>query len=129
MDIEWAKDGETGGLYIVQACPETVHSQRILTQIETFRLKGRGEALVEGLAIGSKIANGKAHIIPNVSHIREFQPGEILVTDITDPDREPIMKQACAIVTNRGPTSHAAIVSRRNLAFRRLWGAGTARYS
>ena len=113
MDIEWAKDGQNGDLYIVQARPETVHSQKISTQIETFRLKGKGDLLVEGLAIGSKIAAGRAHIIANASHIREFQPGEILVTDITDPDWEPIMKNARAIVTNRGGrTSHAAIVSR-----------------
>jgi pyruvate,water dikinase len=113
MDIEWAKDGTDGGLYIVQARPETVHSQKLLTQIENYQLKCQGEVLVEGLAIGSKIAAGKAHIIPTASHIREFQPGEILVTDITDPDWEPIMKNAKAIITNRGGrTSHAAIVSR-----------------
>jgi pyruvate,water dikinase len=113
MDIEWAKDGNTGELFIVQARPETVHSQRVATQIETYRLKGKGSVLVEGLAVGSKIASGKVHVIPSASHIREFQPGEILVTDITDPDWEPIMKVAKAIVTNRGGrTSHAAIVSR-----------------
>jgi pyruvate,water dikinase len=113
MDIEWAKDGETGELFIVQARPETVHSQKPLTQIDTYRLKETGQVLVDGLAIGSKIATGKVHIIPNASHIREFEAGEILVTDITDPDWEPIMKIATAIVTNRGGrTSHAAIVSR-----------------
>jgi pyruvate,water dikinase len=113
MDIEWAKDGMNGDLYIVQARPETVHSQRVLTQIETYRLKFKGVTLAEGLAVGSKIATGKVHVIPNASHIREFKAGEILVTDITDPDWEPIMKVATAIITNRGGrTSHAAIVSR-----------------
>jgi pyruvate, water dikinase len=113
MDIEWAKDGESGELFIVQARPETVHSQAISTHIETYHLEERGTVLVDGLAVGDKIAAGSVHIIPNASHIREFQPGEILVTDITDPDWEPIMKNAKAIITNRGGrTSHAAIVSR-----------------
>jgi pyruvate,water dikinase len=113
MDIEWAKDGLTGELFIVQARPETVHSQRQVTTIETYRLLEEGRLLVEGLAVGDKIAAGHVHVIPSVSHIREFQPGEILVTDITDPDWEPIMKNAAAIITNRGGrTSHAAIVSR-----------------
>jgi pyruvate,water dikinase len=113
MDIEWAKDGLTGELFIVQARPETVHSQRTVTQIRTHRLLEKGNILVKGLAVGDKIATGKVHVIPNVSHIRAFRPGEILVTDITDPDWEPIMKTASAIVTNRGGrTSHAAIVSR-----------------
>jgi pyruvate,water dikinase len=113
MDIEWAKDGLTGELFIVQARPETVHSQRIVTEIRTHRLLEKGNVLAKGLAVGEKIATGKVHVIPNVSHIRTFKPGEILVTDITDPDWEPIMKTASAIVTNRGGrTSHAAIVSR-----------------
>jgi len=113
MDIEWAKDGRTGELFIVQARPETVHSQRVVTQIETYRLQEKGEVLVTGLAVGDKIASGTVHVIPNVSHIRDFRPGELLVTDVTDPDWEPIMKTAAAIITNRGGrTSHAAIVSR-----------------
>ena len=113
MDIEWAKDGQSGELFIVQARPETVHSQRIVTQIQSYRLQEKSEMLVKGLAVGDKIAAGKVHVIPNVSHIRDFRPGEILVTDITDPDWEPIMKTAAAIITNRGGrTSHAAIVSR-----------------
>jgi pyruvate,water dikinase len=113
MDIEWAKDGETGELFILQARPETVHSQRVVTEIETYHLQESGRVLVEGLAIGDKIASGRVRVIPSVSHIRDFQPGEILVTDITDPDWEPIMKNATAIITNRGGrTSHAAIVSR-----------------
>ncbi len=113
MDIEWAKDGRTGELYIVQARPETVHSQQQMTIIEDYRMREQGQLLVEGLAVGEKIAAGTVHVIPQVSHIREFRPGEILVTDITDPDWEPIMKTAAAIVTNRGGrTSHAAIVAR-----------------
>lgn len=113
MDIEWAKDGETGELFIVQARPETVHSQRTVTEIETYHLQEKGCLLVEGLSIGDKIAAGPVRVIPSVSHIRDFQPGSILVTDITDPDWEPIMKTATAIITNRGGrTSHAAIVAR-----------------
>jgi pyruvate,water dikinase len=126
MDIEWAKDGRTGELFIVQARPETVHSQRVVTQIETYRLKQKSEVLVTGLAVGDKIAAGQVHVIPNVSHIRDFRPGEILVTDITDPDWEPIMKTAAAIVTNRGGrTSHAAIVS-RELGIPAVVGCGNA---
>lgn len=113
MDIEWAKDGKTGELFIVQARPETVHSQRTVTEIETYSLQEEGRVLVEGLSIGDKIAAGSVRTIPSVSHIRDFQLGEILVTDITDPDWEPIMKTATAIITNRGGrTSHAAIVAR-----------------
>jgi pyruvate,water dikinase len=113
MDIEWAKDGRTGELYIVQARPETVHSQQKMTTIEDYQLREQGELLVQGLAVGEKIATGLVHVIPHVSRIREFKPGEILVTDITDPDWEPIMKTAAAVVTNRGGrTSHAAIVAR-----------------
>jgi len=113
MDIEWAKDGQTGELFIVQARPETVHSQHKMTTIETYALLEQGQILALGLAVGDKIAVGKVRVIPHVSHIREFQPGEILVTDIADPDWEPIMKNATAIVTNRGGrTSHAAIVAR-----------------
>lgn len=113
MDIEWAKDGRTGELFIVQARPETVHSQNKMTTIESYELLEQGKVLAEGLAVGDKIATGKVRVIPNVSHIRDFRPGEILVTDITDPDWEPIMKNAAAIITNRGGrTSHAAIVSR-----------------
>ncbi|MCW5845337.1 MAG: phosphoenolpyruvate synthase [Caldilinea sp.] len=113
MDIEWAKDGRSGELFIVQARPETVHSQRTVTQIQSYRLEEQGEVLVKGLAVGDKIASGTVNVIPNVSHIRDFKAGQILVTDITDPDWEPIMKTAAAIITNRGGrTSHAAIVSR-----------------
>ncbi|MEZ4867485.1 MAG: phosphoenolpyruvate synthase [Caldilineaceae bacterium] len=113
MDVEWAKDGQSGELFIVQARPETVHSQRQMTTIETYTMQAQGRVLAEGLAVGDKIATGQVRVIPQVSRIREFQPGEILVTDITDPDWEPIMKNAAAIITNRGGrTSHAAIVAR-----------------
>lgn len=113
MDVEWAKDGRTGELFIVQARPETVHSQHRMTAIETYTLRETGKILVEGLAVGDKIAVGQTHVIPTVAHIRDFQAGEVLVTDITDPDWEPIMKKAAAIITNRGGrTSHAAIVAR-----------------
>jgi pyruvate,water dikinase len=126
MDIEWAKDGQTGELFIVQARPETVHSQRLLTDIETYNLLEMGKVLTTGLAVGDKIASGTVRVIPNVSHIRDFQPGEILVTDITDPDWEPIMKNAAAIVTNKGGrTSHAAIVS-RELGIAAIVGTGNA---
>jgi pyruvate,water dikinase len=125
MDIEWAKDGRTGELFIVQARPETVHSQHKMTTIETYELCQQGRVLAEGLAVGDKIAAGRVRVIPQVSHIREFQPGEILVTDITDPDWEPIMKQAAAIITNRGGrTSHAAIVA-RELGIPAIVGTGT----
>jgi pyruvate,water dikinase len=113
MDIEWAKDGLTGELFIVQARPETVQSQKPRDVLETYRLKSRGVVLVTGHSIGEKIAHGPVHVIKSVANLREFKPGEILVTDKTDPDWEPIMKLAAAIVTNRGGrTCHAAIVSR-----------------
>ncbi len=118
MDIEWAKDGDgnetgTGNLFIVQARPETVHSQRDTKSIETYVLKEKGEILARGNAVGAKIGQGKANVIKNVNEITKFKPGEILVTDMTDPDWEPIMKVASAIVTNRGGrTCHAAIISR-----------------
>lgn len=113
MDVEWAKDGRTGELFIVQARPETVHSQNRMTAIESYTLRETGKVLIEGLAVGDKIAAGQARVIPTVAHIRDFQAGEVLVTDVTDPDWEPIMKKASAIITNRGGrTSHAAIVAR-----------------
>ncbi len=113
MDIEWAKDGKTGRLFIVQARPETVHSSRRTNVVEYYHLDETGKVIVEGLAVGSKIATGKVRIIEDVGKMSEFQEGEILVTDMTDPDWEPIMKIASAIITNRGGrTSHAAIVAR-----------------
>ncbi len=113
MDIEWAKDGITGELYIVQARPETVHSLQERQGIETFTLEERGKVLIQGKSVGGRISTGVARVIKDASQIHELEPGEVLVTDMTDPDWEPIMKIAAAIVTNRGGrTCHAAIISR-----------------
>ncbi len=113
MDIEWAKDGIDGELYIVQARPETVASQQHKQILEQYRLREEGKILARGNAIGTKIASGRARYIHDVSHLHEFQPGEVLVADITTPDWEPVMKIAAAIVTNRGGrTCHAAIIAR-----------------
>ena len=113
MDIEWAKDGQSGELFIVQARPETVHSQKTQNTIETYVLRESGTVVVTGQAVGTKIGNGVAHIIEDSAQIAEFKEGEVLVTTMTDPDWEPIMKIAAAIVTNKGGrTCHAAIVSR-----------------
>lgn len=113
MDIEWAKDGEDGRLYIVQARPETVFSGKTTRTIESYRLDSAGETLLTGRSIGEKIGSGSARVISSVHQLVDFKDGEILVADMTDPDWEPIMKRASAIVTNRGGrTCHAAIVSR-----------------
>jgi len=118
MDIEWAKDGDgknvgTGELYIVQARPETVHATKAQKYYEIYKLKGEGKVICTGKAVGSKIGQGKARVILDVSEIANFKEGEVLVTSMTDPDWEPIMKKASAIVTDRGGrTCHAAIVSR-----------------
>jgi len=113
MDIEWAKDGSNGKLYIVQARPETVHSQQDVNVIKTYRLVEDGKILVEGQAVGQMIGQGIVNIIKSAKEIEKFKKGEVLVTDMTDPDWEPIMKIAAAIVTNKGGrTCHAAIVSR-----------------
>lgn len=112
MDIEWALDGIDGQIYIVQARPETVKS-RAEQSIEQFRLDERGQVLVQGRAIGQKIGQGRARVILDARQMSEVQPGDVLVTDMTDPDWEPIMKRAAAIVTNRGGrTCHAAIIAR-----------------
>ena len=113
MDMEWAKDGNTGKLYIVQARPETVQSQKDFSILLEYKLKEKGKLIVEGNSVGSRIGVGKARVIRNVSGINSFKKGEILITDMTDPDWEPIMKIASAIVTNRGGRlCHAAIISR-----------------
>ncbi|MFX0182450.1 MAG: phosphoenolpyruvate synthase [Candidatus Hodarchaeota archaeon] len=118
MDIEWAKNGDgdyegDGELYIVQARPETVHSLKSANVIETYVLKEHGKELIRGQAVGAKIGQGGVNVIKTAARIHEFKKGEVLVTDMTDPDWEPIMKIASAIVTNRGGrTCHAAIVSR-----------------
>lgn len=113
MDMEWAKDGQTGDLFIVQARPETVQSQKAQDVIDAYHLQQRGEVLVRGRSVGEKISSGPVRVIQDVHQLHAFQDGEVLVTDKTDPDWEPIMKKAAAIVTNRGGrTCHAAIVSR-----------------
>jgi pyruvate,water dikinase len=113
MDIEWAKDGQTNELFIVQARPETVHSQKNMAVMNTYILDEKGTLLVEGEAVGSKIGQGQVNIIKDAKDISQFKAGQVLVTDMTDPDWEPIMKIAGAIVTNRGGrTCHAAIISR-----------------
>ncbi len=113
MDVEWAKDGISGKLFIVQARPETVQSGKDFAKLERYVLKERGKVLASGSSVGSKIGSGKVRAIQSVAHIREFKPGEVLVTEMTDPDWVPIMKMASAIVTDRGGKScHAAIVSR-----------------
>jgi pyruvate,water dikinase len=113
MDIEWAKDGPDGELYIVQARPETAMSQRKAAQIEEFVLDGQGEVKARGRAVGARIAAGAVRRVADARHLAEFRPGEVLVADTTTPDWEPVMKTAAAIVTNRGGrTCHAAIVAR-----------------
>jgi pyruvate, water dikinase len=113
MDMEWAKDGHTGELFILQARPETVQSQKDCDIMETYRLTQRGRVLVKGRSVGEKIASGPVRMIKSAQYLQQFKEGEVLVTDKTDPDWEPIMKKAAAIVTNRGGrTCHAAIVSR-----------------
>ncbi|MEO5695426.1 MAG: phosphoenolpyruvate synthase [Usitatibacter sp.] len=114
MDIEWGRDGDDGKLYILQARPETVKSQETRKDTLTrYRIGKRGQVLSEGRAIGSKIGAGKVRVIASVAQISEFQDGDVLVTDMTDPNWEPVMKRAAAIVTNRGGrTCHAAIIAR-----------------
>ncbi|USV59010.1 phosphoenolpyruvate synthase [Aeromonas encheleia] len=127
MDIEWAKDGQDGQLYIVQARPETVRSRQEANTLERFALKqSGGKVLIEGRAIGHKIGSGPARVISSISQMDEVQPGDVLVTDMTDPDWEPIMKRASAIVTNRGGrTCHAAIIA-RELGIPAVVGCGDA---
>ena len=113
MDMEWAKDGVTGKLFIVQARPETVRSRDNANILEEYILQGKGKLLSTGASVGAKIGKGKVHVIENVANIGQFLQGEVLVTEMTDPDWEPIMKKASAIVTNSGGrTCHAAIISR-----------------
>ena len=126
MDMEWAKDGVDGKLYLVQARPETVASQHKVTTLETYELAGSGEVLIEGRSVGERIAAGFAHVIENPSHLAEFRPGEVLVADTTTPDWEPVMKTAAAVVTNRGGrTCHAAIIA-RELGIPAVVGTGDA---
>jgi len=131
MDIEWAKDGDgvnvgTGELYIVQARPETIHSQLDANTYENYRLLEKGEIMATGTAVGTKIGQGVAHLIHSTLEMDQFNEGEVLVTSMTDPDWEPIMKIASAIVTNKGGrTCHAAIVS-RELGIPCVIGTGNA---
>jgi pyruvate,water dikinase len=126
MDMEWAKDGLDGRLYVVQARPETVASQRESTALETYLLEESGEVVTEGRSVGEKIASGDAHVIKDLTHLSEFKPGEVLVSDTTTPDWEPVMKIAAALVTNRGGrTCHAAIIA-RELGIPAVVGAGDA---
>ncbi|MXP24031.1 phosphoenolpyruvate synthase [Gordonia sp. HNM0687] len=126
MDIEWGKDGVDGELYILQARPETVQSRAAVTGQQHFRLNETGTVLVEGRAIGARIGAGAVRILESVEQMHEFQAGEVLVADMTDPDWEPIMKRASAIVTNRGGrTCHAAIIA-RELGIPAVVGTGGA---
>uniref|UniRef100_UPI003F9BC3DD phosphoenolpyruvate synthase n=1 Tax=Mycobacterium sp. TaxID=1785 RepID=UPI003F9BC3DD len=126
MDMEWAKDGLDGQLYIVQARPETVASQRSLTTVETYVLEGKGEVLTEGRSVGERVASGVAKRIENIGRLSDFRPGDVLVADTTTPDWEPIMKIAAAIVTNRGGrTCHASIIA-RELGIPAVVGTGDA---
>jgi pyruvate,water dikinase len=126
MDLEWAKDGPTGELFILQARPETVHSQKQPDVLEIYHLQARGTPIVVGRSVGEKIAHGTARIIKSVHELGQILPGDVLVADKTDPDWEPAMKKATAIVTNRGGrTCHAAIVS-RELGLPAVVGAGDA---
>jgi len=126
MDVEWAKDGIDGRIYIVQARPETVQSQASSHSIEKYHLKEKSNVLTSGRAIGSKIGQGKVRLFKNLDAMHEFQEGDVLLTDMTDPDWEPIMKKASAIVTNRGGrTCHAAIIA-RELGVPAVVGCGDA---
>ncbi|MEK9801786.1 MAG: phosphoenolpyruvate synthase [Curvibacter sp.] len=126
MDIEWGKDGSDGQLYILQARPETVKSQATGTAEQRYKLKGQSAVLAEGRAIGQKIGTGPVRLVHNVSEMDKVQPGDVLVTDMTDPNWEPVMKRASAIVTNRGGrTCHAAIIA-RELGIPAVVGCGDA---
>jgi pyruvate, water dikinase len=126
MDIEWGKDGRDGQLYILQARPETVKSRQAAGTTQRFRLAQPGEPLIEGRAIGQKIGAGEVRVLTSVADMGQFRPGEVLVADMTDPDWEPIMKRAAAIVTNRGGrTCHAAIIA-RELGIPAVVGTGQA---
>jgi pyruvate, water dikinase len=126
MDIEWGKDGRDGQLYILQARPETVKSQAKDKAELRYKLKGKGNVLAEGRAIGQKIGTGPVRLVHNISEMDTVQPGDVLVTDMTDPNWEPVMKRASAIVTNRGGrTCHAAIIA-RELGIPAVVGCGHA---
>jgi pyruvate,water dikinase len=127
MDLEWAKDGRTGELFIVQARPETVHSQEAsVPKLELFKLRGQGRVLVRGKSVGGRIGSGRVRVVHSSSELSSFQAGEVLVAVMTDPDWEPVLKRAAAVVTDQGGrTCHAAIVS-RELGLPCVVGAGDA---
>lgn len=126
MDIEWAKDGVNGKLYILQARPETVKSRDNKQVLERYTLQKRGDVLAEGRSIGQRIGQGKAKVIKDINEMHRVQPGDVLISDMTDPDWEPVMKRASAIVTNRGGrTCHAAIIA-RELGIPAVVGCGDA---
>ncbi|HAU1152635.1 TPA: phosphoenolpyruvate synthase [Legionella pneumophila] len=126
MDIEWAKDGGNGQLYILQARPETVKSRDNKQVLERYTLQKRGDILAEGRSIGQRIGQGKAKVIKDINEMHRVQPGDVLISDMTDPDWEPVMKRASAIVTNRGGrTCHAAIIA-RELGIPAVVGCGDA---
>jgi len=126
VDVEWALDGEDGQLYIVQARPETVKSQGDASVMERYLLKQKGKVLVQGRAIGQRIGAGKVRVVNNINEMDKVEPGDILVTEMTDPDWEPVMKRASAVVTNRGGrTCHAAIIA-RELGVPAIVGCGDA---
>jgi pyruvate,water dikinase len=126
MDIEWGKDGSDGQIYILQARPETVKSQSRGKAEMRYKLKGKGNVLAEGRAIGQKVGTGPVRLVHNISEMDKVQPGDVLVTDMTDPNWEPVMKRASAIVTNRGGrTCHAAIIA-RELGIPAVVGCGDA---
>jgi len=125
MDIEWARDGETGRIFILQARPETVKS-RATGMMERYTLKEKGEILAEGRSIGQRIGSGTARVVDHIDNMGELQEGDVLITDMTDPDWEPVMKRAAAVVTNRGGrTCHAAIIA-RELGIPAVVGCGDA---
>src|SRR5690606_32019597 len=126
MDIEWAKDGDDGKIYIVQARPETVKSRHRSAVMERYLLKETGTVLLEGRSIGQKIGSGVVRVVTNIQEMDKVQEGDVLVTDMTDPDWEPVMKRAAAIVTDRGGrTCHAAIIA-RELGIPAVVGCGKA---
>ena len=126
MDMEWAKDGDDGLLYMVQARPETVASQKRGNVLEIYSIKGAGEVLTSGRSVGEKVVSGTVRVIPSVAQLAAFRPGEVLVADTTTPDWEPVMKTAGAVVTNRGGrTCHAAIIA-RELGIPAIVGCGNA---
>jgi pyruvate,water dikinase len=126
MDIEWGKSGDDGKLYILQARPETVKSQQTGHVMEKYRLKQYGKSLTHGRAIGQKIGAGQVRVVKDASEMDRVKAGDVLVTDMTDPNWEPVMKRASAIVTNRGGrTCHAAIIA-RELGIPAIVGCGNA---